>query len=455
MWNDTRRDIRHDRISLKPNNLRENRDGLLKFEEAALTPLIRRIGIFAGVLATIAAVTAAGFWLRGEIGWRPLPAEAPLTSTALDPAFDDAACDALAELEAMRVEEGVPGVTAAVAIDGALVWAGAAGWSDLEAGTPMTPDAMMRIGSTSKSMTATMLARLHDQGVLSMSDTVGDHVAEPLNPEWANLQLRQLMSHTAGMPGYEENTDWFGAIDTIRMQGSYENVEGGLRLVDGSRLLFEPGADFHYSSFDVNLAALTAEYASGRDYAALIETEVRAPLGLDTPRLADRGARPENEARYYLIRSGDRIKRWPHTDVSQRWPGGGLISRSRDLVLVASAWLDPDFINPGTRAMFWTPMQLESETVNEQNYAMGWRADRVSSRFGEDRTPVRIIHHGGVSRGAMSWLTIYPELGISVAVNINTNTPEFGDFARVEADIVRIFADAAQRTPPLVDQGAP
>lgn len=417
--------------------------------------LVRRIGVFVVVLAIVAAVIAAGFWLRGELGWRPLPEDAPRVSTTFDQAFDDAARNALSQIEAMRAEEGIPGVTAAVAIDGALVWVGAAGWSDLDAGTAMTPDGMMRIGSTSKSMTATMLARLHDQGVLSMSDTVGDHVAEPLNPEWSNLQLRQLMSHTAGMPGYKENTDWIGAVDTIRMQGSYGNVEDGLRIVDGSRLLFEPGADFFYSSFDVNLAALTAEYASGRDFAALIGDEISAPLGLDTPQLADRGAGPESEARYYLIRSGDRFKRWPHTDVSQRWPGGGLISRSRDLVLVASAWLDPDFINPETREMFWTPMRLESGEVNEQNYAMGWRADLVTSRFGEDREPVRIIHHGGVSRGAMSWLTLYPELGISVAVNINTNTPEFADFARVEAGILRTFAEAARRTPSLVNTGAP
>ena len=159
-----------------------------------MTGLRRRIGIVALALAGIAGVVTAVVWLRGEVGWRPLPVQPPLISTALDPAFDDAARKAIAALEAMRVEEGVTGATAAVAIDGALVWAGAAGWSDLEAGTAMTPDVMMRIGSTSKAMTATVLARLHDQGVLSMSDTVGDHVAEPLNPKWSKLQLRQLMS---------------------------------------------------------------------------------------------------------------------------------------------------------------------------------------------------------------------------------------------------------------------
>jgi serine beta-lactamase-like protein LACTB, mitochondrial len=417
--------------------------------------LARRAVVSVGALAIFAVVLAAGFWVRGELGWRPLPTEAPLTSIAFDPAFGDAAQEAIAALEAMRAEEGIPGVTAAVAIDGALVWTGAAGWSELENLTAMTPDNVMRIGSTSKAITATMLARLEDQSVLSMSDMVGDHIAEPLNPKWARMQLRQLMSHTAGLPGYEKNTDWLGAIDTIRMQGSYESVEAGLRLVDGSRLLFAPGEDFHYSSFDVNLAALTAEYATGRDFAALIESEVRAPLGLDTPRLADRGAHPENEAQYYLVRAGGRFKRWPHTDVSQRWPGGGLMARSRDLVLLASAWLDPEFINPVTRELFWTPVRLESGEVNEQNYALGWRVDRVTSRFGEAREAVLMVHHGGISRGAMSWLVLYPELGISIAVNINTNTAEFADFARVEADILRIFAGVLLRLPPPSGRDAP
>lgn len=411
------------------------------------------------VLATAGAVIAGGSWLRGELGWSALPEEAaPQVSTVFDPRYADAARGALSRLAGMRAQEGVPGATAAVAIDGELVWTGASGWSDLDAMSPMTPDAILRIGSTSKAMTATLLARLQDRGVLAMSDTVGDHIAAPLNPAWSDMQLRHLMSHTAGMPGYQENTDWFGVIHTKRMKQSFDSIEEGLGIVDGSRLLFEPGEDFFYSSFDVNLAGLTAEYASGQDFGALLESEIRAPLGLETPQLADHGARPDDEARYYLIRDGDLIKDWPHTDVSQRWPGGGLIARSRDLVLVASAWLDPDFITPGTRDMFWTPMRLEDGTVNEQNYAMGWRADRVTSRFGDDREPVGIIHHGGVSRGAMSWLTLYPELGISVAVNINTNTSEFGDFARVEADILRIFADAAGRTPPrlgALDGAAP
>ena len=114
--------------------------------------------------------------------------------------------------------------------------------------------------------------------------------------------------------------------------------------------------------------------------------------------------------------------------------------------MVGGAWLDEAFIATDTREQFWTPVQLNDGSVNAENYAIGFRTDLNTTRFGE-AYPVRRAHHGGVSRGAMSWLVIYPDLGLVVAVNINTNTPEFGDFAAVEPELTRLFARAAGRAP--------
>ena len=88
---------------------------------------LRRAGLAFAFLA-LALVLAAGTlgkgpveWVRGELGWRAMPEEtAPQISNVLDAAYEDAAGDALAQLAAMRAEEGVPGATAAVAIDGTL-----------------------------------------------------------------------------------------------------------------------------------------------------------------------------------------------------------------------------------------------------------------------------------------------------------------------------------------------
>ncbi len=160
---------------------------------------VLRIGLgFLGLVLT-STLLAVGWWVSAtQFGWRDMPdSPAPSQSEVYDARFEATGEAAVAALSAMRAAYGVPGATAAVSLDGELVWAGAVGWSDLEAQTPMSIDSIMRIGSTSKSMTTTVLARLSDAGTLAMTDTVADHAA-PLNPDWGPLQLFRLMSHTAG-----------------------------------------------------------------------------------------------------------------------------------------------------------------------------------------------------------------------------------------------------------------
>lgn len=401
----------------------------------------------AGVLALAAAALAGVIAAVNLSGWQSLPETAPLTVEVYDPRYVEAGQEAARLLEAMRAANGIPGAAAAVSVDGVLVWAAGTGWADLENLAPVTPATLFRIGSTSKAVTATVVARLHDEGLLDVGDTVANHIAAPLNPLWGPMQIDQLLAHTAGFPGYDNNTDWLGFIETLRMSRQFASVEEGLRLVDSSRLLGAPGERFYYSSFDTSLAALVAERASAADFASLIQSRVRAPLGLDTPLLADHGPPPEGLARFYSLGSGSRVRVRGAVNVSQRWAGGGLYGRPADLVRLGGAWLDDDFISQQTRARFWEPMQLNSGDVNEQSYALGWRVQPESAVTFGPEAPVRVVHHGGVSRGAMSWLIIYPELGIAAAVNINAETPGFADFSRVEPAIVRLFAGAAGRTP--------
>ncbi|MCX9148410.1 hypothetical protein [Erythrobacter sp. WG] len=49
------------------------------------------------------------------------------------------------------------------------------------------------------------------------------------------------------------------------------------------------------------------------------------------------------------------------------------------------------------------------------------------------------VHHGGVSKSAHSWLVIYPEQRLVVALNANARLDEFGDFIAIEQAITRAF----------------
>lgn len=53
--------------------------------------------------------------------------------------------------------------------------------------------------------------------------------------------------------------------------------------------------------------------------------------------------------------------------------------------------------------------------------------------------PVWNVHHGGVSKGAYSWLVIYPEHRLVVALNANARLEEFGDFTAIEQAVSRAF----------------
>lgn len=53
--------------------------------------------------------------------------------------------------------------------------------------------------------------------------------------------------------------------------------------------------------------------------------------------------------------------------------------------------------------------------------------------------PVWVVHHGGVPKGAYSWLFIYPDLGIVVALDANARLDDFAPFIAIEQAITRAF----------------
>lgn len=387
------------------------------------------------VIAGAAAAPLAGCLGYGD--WRPAPSDPPQVDRLFDDRFAEAAAAARLELRRARERLGAPSMTAAVAAEGRLVWAGAVGWADLEARVPATIDTIYRIGSTSKAVTATVLARLVDEGRIGLDQPVGQVAAAPLpNPAWADLTPRRLASHTAGLPGYEENRDLWGLAQTVLKRRRFASTREALEVFDDTPLLYAPGERYLYSSFDVNLLAYALEGAGAASYLDLVGSRVRAPLGLATP-LADAPA-DRTRAVSYEKRGDGRLRRWRPVDLSDKHPSGGLAATSADLARLGAAWLDPRFVKPATREAFWTEQALNDGRPNGDNYAIGWRVNRSPLLLGPDR-PVTSVNHAGVSQGAWSWLNVYPEQGLAVALNTNMRGGEVRDFLRMEPALSRPF----------------
>ncbi|MEX2334892.1 MAG: serine hydrolase domain-containing protein, partial [Pseudohongiella sp.] len=299
------------------------------------------------------------------------------------------------------------------------------GWSDLEAEKPATPETLYRIGSTSKPVTGTLLARMVDAGLVDLDQPIGGYDDALPNSDWQHLTLRQLASHMAGLPEYETNRDLRGIYHSMTLQRAHSDVREGLALFDGSPQRYPPGSQFEYSSFGTLLIAAVLQSAGDQPFAELMQRWVLDPLALTSP-VVDQAV--EDRARFYQL-DGSRAQPWRRVDLSNKLPGGGFMSRPEDMVRLGSAWLDPTFISPETREQFWTPQTLSDGEINEQSYALTWRW----------RGTGNYAHHGGVSKGAMAWLAVHPAHSLVIALTTNARLAEFSDFASVQDSLVTLF----------------
>lgn len=367
-------------------------------------------------------------------GWFELPGQRPYTEGEVATGYRGAADRARDLLQDHVLEINVPAFSAAVAVDGKLVWSAAAGYAYPEQRRKATPATLFRIGSTSKAVTGTLFARMVDDNLVNIDAPISTYINDFPNPDWAQLTTRQLASHTAGIVGYEENRDLVGAIGSMRLQHSHDDVAEGLEYFDDTELLYEPGTDFHYSSFDVNLLSVVLQEAGGASFQNLMHERVLRPLGLESP-LPD--APHPDRAAFYHVEEGQ-AQQWRQVDLSMKIAGGGFMATPSDLARLGVAWLDDGFISPETRWQFWTPQALTDGTVNEQNYALNWRVSEATEGI-----PFTYMHHGGVSKGSMAWLAVIPEKRMAVALTINSNVWPFSRWSGVFSDLVQLFADSS------------
>ena len=409
-----------------------------------------------GLIAVFAIVIAAFLWLawplygffahQGEApfppwGWMEMQAPAPSMQNILDPNYTNAGDHVLEAMIAHREAIGAPAMTAAVAIGGEVVWQGAVGWADIKTRTPATEQTALRVGSTSKAITATALARLVDQGAIDLDAPISTYMDDLPNPEWASITPRMLAAHMAGVPHYGDNQDGAGRYKTGTLRDHYADVRDALEIFDESPLLSEPGTTFEYSSLGTVLLGAVMSEAVGKPYRQIIEEEVLAPAGMTATYVAPKRRGDRKNLATFYFRDGERYREWRPIDLSHRLPGGGWASTSTDLVRMGAKHLDTDYISRETRDAFWTPQRLSSGAVNEQDYAIGWRWREWEI---EGLGVARNANHGGVSRGAQSWLIVLPDYEMAIAFNINTKTDEFRDFGIFYQTIIREFGLAAQ-----------
>lgn len=386
---------------------------------------------------------------KGEVGLVPWgeiskPLSSPQSQHVFQQRFTQVGNQALASLVSHQQNINTPGISAAVGIDGELVWVGTAGWADVENALAVAANTQFRVGSTSKAITATGLARLLEQHLIDLEAPISEYHHHLPNSHWQEIKVKHLASHMSGLPHYKQFDDKVGLYRSIALDTHYADVNDALEMFDQTQLKFTPGSDFSYSTYGTVLLSAVMQEAAGLPYLELMQQQVFKPLGLALTGAEAEFSSSGGLATFYWNNRGrdQNLRVWRQVDLSHRLAGGGLVSTSSELVKLGNAYFDNEFISVPTQQKIWTPQRLSNGQVNPQNYAIGWRADQVELG---DKT-LQVIHHGGVSRGAQSLLLLMPEYKLSMALNINANTDDFAHFSKVWKIIALSFIQVVEQS---------
>ena len=323
----------------------------------------------------------------------------------------------------LLVEEDLPGLSVAVAMDGAILWAEGFGYADVDR-TPMTPLTRVRLGALSKPLTAAAVALLHDRGRLNLDAPVQRYVPAYPQKQWT-VTTGQLLGDVAGVHRIRgDNND---AMPTRHCASLDESVA----LLADDPLLFEPGTQHRYSIWGWVLVSAAVEGAAGEPFDHFMVRQVFEPLGMDRTVVAETEGvedMPTHAPRSILgMRVG--VKEAKRPDYSCLAGGGAFLSTPTDLVRLGSAMLKPGLLKADTIAAFQTPTRLASRAST--TYALGWTVNSVPLA-GEPR---RMLSHRGSPMGGSVSLLTFPDLGLAVAAAGNmTDVKRVNAFALEAAE---------------------
>ncbi|WP_186001469.1 serine hydrolase [Streptomyces sp. IB201691-2A2] len=159
-----------------------------------------------------------------------------------------------------------------------------AGTAAMNTRRPMPRDGRFRIGSATKTFTATVVLQLIGEGRMSLEDTVEQWlpgVVRGNDNDGSQITVRQLLQHTSGIPDVGQEISALKSADGYRAERfrTYTPEElVGLAMRHPAK--FSPGAGWSYSNTNYILAAMIIHKVTGRSWAREVKDRIIRPLGL-------------------------------------------------------------------------------------------------------------------------------------------------------------------------------
>jgi D-alanyl-D-alanine carboxypeptidase len=179
------------------------------------------------------------------------------------------------ELDSLIAANDLPGIQYLVLDRSGVRFEYNGGVADVAAGTRVTENTTFMASSSTKTITALAVLKLVETGVVDLDDSLDRHLPE--NPYGNAVTIRQLISHTAGIPN-PLPVKW---LHPVKDHGRYdEQKELGRVLADNPKLSSEPGKKYAYSNLGYWLLGAVIERRTKGPYCDYVHREILAPLDI-------------------------------------------------------------------------------------------------------------------------------------------------------------------------------
>lgn len=349
-----------------------------------------------------------------RLGWADLPAAATTVDSQSTEEWAETARVLDRWLLEARDKLDTPSLSAAIAVDGETVWAGATGYADIDAKAAASPSTVYRLGSSSKAVTSVAMGVLIDTGAVDLDAPLSRFMPD-LSTPLADVTVRQAMSHTGGVRNYALCLCFpvWEHLNRAHHDGTQRDT---LKGFEKSPLLFAPGEGFAYTSLGYNALGGVIETVSGKSFKTHLEDAVWTPLGMTATGVED-GEPRAGLARFYEVEDR-RYKLAFATDNSNKLPSGGMVATPSDMTRLGAAMIDASLFSETTRNLLIAPQPLNDGSANDQGYALGWRFNPEGEVNGGAIVTPRYSHHG-TAQGSTSYFIVYPAYNLVISVMTN------------------------------------
>jgi len=288
----------------------------------------------------------------------------------------------------------------------------------------VTVDDLWHIGSDTKAMTATLLARLDAQGVLDLDATLVSllpDLADDMHDGYGQATLPQLLTHGTGVapnPGLVRMFQYRASSRPMPEQ----RLEIARRAL-GQEPAFTPGTGYQYSNIGYMIAGVIAETQTGQAWEDLIAAELFTPLGMSSagfgaPGTEDEMDQPRGHTSFIMGKSISGVGRSGDNPLAFG-PAGTVHLSLEDWARFGAEQLrgaqgTSDYLSADLFEQLHTPLS------NDESYAMGWGVARVETATGMQTS----LRHAGSNTMWFAFIDLRVEPGLGILVVTNDGTED-------------------------------